>query len=68
MGFSSDNCSTMKGRKNSVLSRVMETQPDVMDIGCICHLANLCCQAGVKMIPVAIDEMLVDVYYHFHHR
>nr|XP_022334271.1 uncharacterized protein LOC111131162 [Crassostrea virginica] len=56
----------MKGKKNSVLSRVKEAQPHVMDIGCICHLANLCCQAGVKTIPYPIDEMLVDIYYHFH--
>lgn len=57
----------MKGRKNSVISRIMEAQPHVMDIGCICHLANLCCKAGVKTIPYAIDEMLVDIFYHFHH-
>ncbi|XP_078315534.1 SCAN domain-containing protein 3-like [Crassostrea virginica] len=67
LAYSSDNCSTMKGKKNSVLSRVKEAQPHVMDIGCIiCHLANLCCQAGVKTIPYPIDEMLVDIYYHFH--
>lgn len=68
IGFCSDNCSAMKGRKNSVLSRVIEAQPHVFDIGCIYHLANLCCQAGVKKIPYAIDDMLVDVYFHFHHR
>ena len=38
----------MKGRKHSVLSRVLESQYHVFDIGCKCHLANLCCKAGIK--------------------
>lgn len=67
LGFVSDNCSTMKGKNNSVLSRIRQIQPDVFDVGCICHLANLCCQAGMKVINVPIDEILVDIYYHFHH-
>lgn len=41
--FSSDDCSIIKGRKNSVI----ETQPHVMDIECICRLGNLCCKAWV---------------------
>ena len=48
IGFCSDNCSAMKGRKHSVLSRVLESQYHVFDIGCKCHLANLCCKAGIK--------------------
>ena len=65
--FSSDNCSVMKGRHNSVLTRIRAVQPHVLDIGCIGHLANLCHQQGVKQLPRPVDEMLIDVFYHFNH-
>ncbi|CAG2237125.1 unnamed protein product [Mytilus edulis] len=57
----------MKGRKNSLLSRIRQKQPNVVDMGCICHLANLCCGAGVKELPLPIDDFIVDSYYHFQH-
>ena len=50
IAFSCDNCSVMKGRHNSVLTRIRAVQPHVLDIECICHLANLCCQQGVKQL------------------
>ena len=34
-------------------------------MGCICHLANLCVAAAVKSLPVNVDDMLVNIYYHF---
>ena len=68
IGFMSDNCSVMKGRNNSVVSRIRDKQPNLIDIGCICHLANLCCVAGVKELPVPIDEIVVDIFYHFQNR
>jgi hypothetical protein len=44
IGYGSDNASVMVGRHNSVLSRIREKQPDVSDMGCVCHLANTCVQ------------------------
>ena len=32
IAFSSDNCSVMKGRHNSVLTRIKAVQPQVLDI------------------------------------
>ena len=67
VAFASDNCSVMKGRNNSVLTRIKAVQPNVLDIGCICHLANLCAAQGVKQLPLPVDELLVDVHFHFSH-
>ncbi|XP_061162630.1 uncharacterized protein LOC133171854 [Saccostrea echinata] len=67
IAFSSDNCNVMMGKKNSVMTKIKEMQPHVFDIGCICHLANLCTMAGVKSLSLPVDDLLVDVYYHFHH-
>ena len=68
IGFASDNCNVMIGRKNSVLTRVRERQPDVFNIGCICHLADLCVKAGVKQFSMAVDNLFLDVYFHFQNR
>ena len=57
VAFISDNCNTMVGKKISA----------VFDIGCVYHLANLCTVAGVKASPVPVEDLLVDVFYHFQH-
>ena len=53
IAFSSDNCSLMKGRHNSVLTRIKAVQPHALDIGCICHLANMCCQQRSEAVSSA---------------
>lgn len=56
----------MKGKKNSVLSRIRGEEPDMIDLGCICHLTNLVTNAAVKTLLFKVDD-LVDIYYHFHY-
>jgi len=57
----------MKGRHNSVLSRIRNVQPEVLDIGCICHLASLSCVCAVKQLPMLVEELMINVYFHFNH-
>ena len=38
----SDNCSIMKGQHKGVIKRIRDVTPKVVDLGCICHLCNLC--------------------------
>lgn len=68
VGFASDNCNTMLGRNNSVLSRLKEKNENIFSIGCICHLANLCAKSAIQELSVPVDDFLVDVYYFFEHR
>lgn len=65
MGFASDTANVMVGLHNSVLSRVRAKQPQVFSLGCLCHLANLCAVSAVKTLPVSVDSLLIDVFYHF---
>ena len=65
VGFESDTTNVMVGKHNSVLSRVRGKQPNVFSQGCVCHLANLCLLAGVKVLPVDVDDFLVDLFYFF---
>ena len=67
VGFASDTASVMVGAHNSVLSRLREKQPRVFTLGCLCHLAALCSVAGLKKLSVSIDDLLIDIFYHFKH-
>ncbi|KAA0722775.1 hypothetical protein E1301_Tti022107 [Triplophysa tibetana] len=48
IAFNSDNASVMKGRHNSVISRLKTSQPHVQDLGCICHLVQLATGCGIR--------------------
>ena len=64
--FESATTHAMLGKHNSVLSRVREQQPHVFSQGCVCHLANLCLfLAGVKVLPVDVDDLLVALFHFF---
>ena len=47
----------MVGRKNSVLLSIRKVQPEVFDLGCVCHLANILCQDRVKKIPLPVEDL-----------
>lgn len=65
IGFALDSASVTVGKRNSVLSCEISKQPDVSSMGCVCPLAALCATAALKKLPVSIDDLLVDIYYHF---
>ena len=67
IGFASDSASVMVVKRNSVLSRVIQQQPDVFSLGCICHLSALCTAAGLKKLSLSLDDLLIDIFYHFKH-
>ena len=67
LSFTSDTCNFMKGARNGVIAKLRELQPNLVDINCICHSLNLCVKSAVKTLPLKIDELLVDIFYHFHH-
>ena len=57
----------MIGLKGSVLTKLRDKNPNVFSIGCICHLASLCVKDGVKALQFKVDDLLVDIFYVFHH-
>ena len=60
-------CNVMKGARNGVVANLRQQQPKLVDIHCNCHILNLCVRAAVKTLPLKVDELLVDIFYHFHH-
>jgi uncharacterized membrane protein YeiH len=67
LSFTSDTCSVMKGARKGVVSYLCKKQSKVLDIYCTCHLVSLCVKAAMKTLPVKVDGLLVDIFYHFYH-
>ena len=55
-------------KKQLVVSRMREKAPSVFDFGSVCHLANLCAVAGVKALALPMQDLLVEIYFHFYLR
>ena len=64
--FNSDTCNTMKGQRNGVVRHLRDKQPDLLDLGCICHVENLALKAAMKSLPFNVDSLLVDISTHFY--
>ena len=65
MSFTSDTCNVMKGARGGVIAKLRSVQPRILDVHCICHLVSLCLKSAVKSLPLKVDDLLVDIYYHF---
>ena len=65
IAFESDNCAVMKGKHNGVIKLIRDKNKNVLDLGCIAHLTNLCLVAAKIGFPFKVDELLTDIYYHF---
>lgn len=66
ISFASDTCNVMKGSRKGVISKLRAKQPKIINIHCICHLVSSV-KSAVKTLPLKVDELLVDIFYHFHH-
>ncbi len=55
MAFMSDTANVMKGCRSGVQKLMKNENPFLYDIGCICHLADLCTKAGMSTLPIDIS-------------
>lgn len=67
MSFMSDTANVMKGARSGVQKLIKNENPPLYDVGCICHLADLCVKAGMAAFPLDIDQLFIDIYYYFRH-
>jgi hypothetical protein len=67
VAFMSDTTNVMKGARSGVQKLIRNEHPNIYDVGCICHLADLTVKAGMKALPVDIDKLFIDVFYYFQH-
>ena len=57
----------MKGARGGVVAKLCSELPKLLDIHFICQLVSLVVKSTTKILPLKIDELLVDIYYHFHY-
>lgn len=67
LAFMSDTTNVMKGARSGVQKLIKNECSHVLDVSCICHLADLVVKAGMQTLPVDIDQLFVDVFYYFFH-
>lgn len=67
IGFGSDGASVMRGKKNSVLTRLREKVPNIFDIHCIAHAAHLAASKAAKHIPKEIGFFIDKISVWFAH-
>lgn len=67
IAFMSDTTNVMKGSRSGVQRLIKNECPNLYDVGCICHLADLTIKAGMKALPVDIDHLFIDIFYYFFH-
>ena len=63
----SDTTNVMKGARSGVQKLIKTECSDVLDVGCICHLADLTIKHGSQALPVDIDKLFIDVFYYIYH-
>lgn len=64
-----DNSSFVRRRKNnSVHLQICQVELSLSDPGCVCHLANRCCQHDMKQWPLSVWELLLAISSHFQNR
>ena len=61
IAFMSDTTNDMKGARSGVQRLIRNECPHMLDVGCICHLADLTVKAGY------IDKLFIDIFYYFYH-
>ena len=52
LAFMSDTTNMMKGKRSGVQKLIRNQCPHVLDVGCICHLADLAVKSGMGVLPV----------------
>ena len=67
--FSVDNTNVNVGKRNSIMTRVLERSKSVYFMGCPCHIihnfAGCSSEAFVEAVKCDLEDMAVDVYFWF---
>ena len=67
IGYTSDGANVMRGKKYSVLTRLLEKKSDLFSLHCICHQLYLCASAACKVFPDSIEDFFRQTACLFDH-
>lgn len=66
LGFCSDTPNVMVGEYNSVFSKLKNELPQICLIKCSSHQLHLAASQACKKLPLEVEDLLRDIYAHFH--
>jgi hypothetical protein len=63
ISFGSDNANVMVGRNKGLYSHLLEKNAAMHLSGCALHLVHIAAEKGANALPVAVDDILIDIYH-----
>nr|XP_042913534.1 uncharacterized protein LOC122273560 [Parasteatoda tepidariorum] len=63
LALGADNAPVMIGKKAGVAGILTTKIPDLCIIGCPCHLLHLAAEKGAAVLPVSIEEYIIDIFF-----
>ena len=63
LSFMSDTTNVMKRVRSGVQKLINNRNPFMPYAGCICYLADLAVKAGMRALPVGVEQLFVDIFY-----
>lgn len=71
VGVGVDNTSVNIGRNNSIMTRVLEKNPNTAFMGCPCHImhntVSFAAKAYTEVTGFNLEELAIDLFYYFDH-
>lgn len=67
VGLGTDGASNLCGCNNSLFTKLVAHNPNLVLVKCVCHSLHLCAQAAFKELPSCIDYLLRESYSWFSH-
>jgi len=64
IAFSSDNASVITGRFKGCITYLKKLQPSVAFVGCPCHLIHIGPDKAARMLPLSVEDLLIDLYHY----
>ena len=53
----------MKEARSGVQKLIKNKHTSLYDVGCICHLVDLTIKAGMKTLPIIIDQLFIHYFF-----
>lgn len=54
----------MLGKKNGAIAHLNNVNAKIITLSCPCHLINIAAQNAAKRLPVAINQLIIDIYHY----
>lgn len=66
-GLGTDGCSVMMGKRNSVYTHLLQKNPHLQLLKCVCHSIQLCVSKAVETLPRNLEYLVCHSHNWFSH-